>query len=457
LNKKKILVVCENATDGKNLLELLESWGFEVEHLSNPSLIIKNITTNNPHIILSDSKFKKADAVEILKSIKATYEIPIIFLEKEDSIEGAVLALKSGATDYFSQPVDIVRLKKVLENISDNIDTIEESQRLKEQLQNLKHLNGRLIGNSPKMTDIFNQIETCAPSNASVFITGPSGTGKELVARAIHDLSTRRKGPFIAINCSAIPQTLLESEIFGHEKGSFTGAIKRKEGCFELANDGTFFLDEITEMAPDLQSKILRTLENGTFRRVGGTEEIKADVRVLAASNKKVPEEIKAGNFREDLFYRLNVFFFELPPLKERTSDIPLLTQYFIDDLNIKAAKNITSADQQVFEILKCYDWPGNVRELRNVIERAMIHCKSNIITREDLPPYIFAKSDQQGPLIKFDIGATKFQDIEQAVILKTLNHYNGDKVNTARTLGLSLKTLYNKLNSYQVMTTRQD
>lgn len=445
MENKKILLVSDTQ-DNKNAKELLESWNYRVVTSTNPAGILKTVSKERPHIIISESRFKKADPSELLRAVRSTCEIPVIFLGRDESIEHAVNLLKKGASDYFSEPLDIVRLNKVLENIAKHIDIIEEAQNLKEQLQNLRTLNGKLIGNSPKMIEIFNQIETCAPSEASVFITGASGTGKELVARAIHDLSARSSGPFIAINCSAIPENLLESEIFGHEKGSFTGAIKRKEGCFELADNGTFFLDEITEMAMDLQSKLLRVLENGTFRRVGGTEEIKANVRVLAASNKNVQDEIKDGRFREDLFYRLNVFMLELSPLKDRLSDIPLLVQHFIEENNLKTGRNIISADPEVFEILKNYDWPGNVRELRNIIERAVIVSKDNVITAKDLPKFLDRKNDL-GPTISFEIGS-KMESIERAVILKTLEYLNGNKAQAAKVLGLSLKTLYNKLNS---------
>lgn len=458
MNNKKLLLVFENKLDGKSLQELLESWGYIVFLLTSPEIAIKMINSENPHIIIIESKFEKIDSIELLKTIKSTYEIPVIFMEKEGSIEQAVLALKIGAHDYFSQPLDIVRLNKVLENISRNLDIIEEAFKLKEQLNNLRSINSQLIGSSPKMNEIFNQIEICAPSQASVFITGSSGTGKELVARAIHNLSPRRNGHFIAINCSAIPENLLESEIFGHEKGSFTGAIKRKEGCFELANNGTFFLDEITEMAPDLQSKLLRVLENGTFRRVGGTEEISSNVRVLTASNSNVVDAIKAGRFREDLYYRLNVFLLELPSLKDRTSDIPLLVQHFIEEFNLKTNKNILSATPEVFEILKSYDWPGNVRELKNVVERAVILTKTNVIDTEDLPQYIYKKHEQQVPILTVEVGTTKIDNLEKMIIVKTLEHLKGNKTEAAKILGLSLKTLYNKLNSinYQSPNSQQ-
>ncbi len=453
--EKRILLVSEGAFEGKNLKELLESWNYDVLLITGAKSITKTIESYKPQTIITDSRLSGTDTIELLKSLKSLYEIPVIFVEKDDSIEFAVSALKNGATDYFSKPVDIVRLKKVLENISNNVEIIEESQKLKEQLSSLKNLNGRLIGNSSKIKEIFSQIEVCSPTDASVFISGPSGTGKELVARAIHDYSLRLRGPFIAINCSAIPETLLESEIFGHEKGSFTGATRRKEGCFELANNGTFFLDEITEMAPDLQSKLLRVLEDGTFRRVGGTQEIKSNARIIAASNQNIDASIKNGCFREDLFYRLNVFVLDLPPLKDRTIDIPLLVQHFIEEINLKSGKDILSCEPKAFEMLKNYDWPGNIRELRNVIERAVIVCKDSIISVNDLPTYITNKPDPKGPNLTFEIGTAKMVSIENEIILKTLEHMDGNKSLAAKTLGLSLKTLYNKLNSIKTINSQ--
>jgi len=449
LINKRLLLVWKDQFESNKLKTLFESWGYESFMIHNPLTILKTIEKEKPQIIVSESKFKKHDALEMLKTLKASYEIPVIFLENEaTSIDYAVRVLKNGANDYFSKPIDIVRMKKVLENISSNINIIEESQKLKEQLNNLKGSHTRLIGNSPKIIELLNQIEICAPTDAPVLVTGQSGTGKELVAKAIHELSPRKNCSFIAINCSAIPQSLLESEIFGHEKGSFTGAIKRKEGCFELAHNGTFFLDEITEMAPDLQSKLLRVLENGSFRRIGGTEELSSNVRVLAASNTNINEAIQSGKFRQDLFYRLNVFMIELPPLKDRISDIPLLVQHFIEELNLKTNKNVISADPTVFEILKNYDWPGNIRELRNIVERAVILCNGNIIKIDALPDYLYKKSEQNGPTLTFEIGATNMNKIEQTVIAKTVEHLNGNKAQAAKMLGLSLKTLYNKLNS---------
>jgi len=310
---------------------------------------------------------------------------------------------------------------------------------------------GSLIGNSAEMRKIYQVIEQASPTGASVLITGESGTGKELVAQTIHQLSPRATFPFIAINCAAIPETLLESEIFGHEKGAFTGAADRRQGCFELADRGTLFLDEIGEMTPATQVKLLRVLQERKFRRLGGRVEQSVDVRVIAATNIDPVEAVKAGKLREDLFYRLNVFAFRLPTLRERRDDLPLLVQAFINEFNGRNQKNIAGVEQQAMRMLEHYGWPGNVRELRNVIERATILAPGPFIEAKHLPPVLAEEPPpEHQPQLALAPGTT-VEEAERRLIMMTLAHTRDNKTRAAEILGISLKTLHNKLNKLRL------
>jgi transcriptional regulator with PAS, ATPase and Fis domain len=310
---------------------------------------------------------------------------------------------------------------------------------------------GSLIGNSPEMRKIYQVVELAAPTGASVLITGESGTGKELVAQTIHQLSPRATFPFVAINCAAIPETLLESEIFGHEKGAFTGAADRRQGCFELADRGTLFLDEIGEMTPATQVKLLRVLQERSFRRLGGRTEQSVDVRVIAATNIDPAEAVKAGKLREDLYYRLNVFSFRLPTLRERKEDLPLLVQAFINEFNTRNQKSIAGVDQQAMRTLEQYAWPGNVRELRNVIERATILASGPFIEPKHLPPVLADEpAPPQQPQVALAPGIT-VEEAERRLIMMTLEHTRDNKTRAAEILGISLKTLHNKLNKLRL------
>jgi transcriptional regulator with PAS, ATPase and Fis domain len=308
-----------------------------------------------------------------------------------------------------------------------------------------------MIGNSPEMRKIYSVVEQAAPTGASVLITGESGTGKELVAQTIHQLSPRASHPFVAINCAAIPETLLESEIFGHEKGAFTGAADRRQGCFELADHGTLFLDEIGEMTPATQVKLLRVLQERTFRRLGGRTEQSVDVRVIAATNVEPLQAVQAGKLREDLYYRLNVFSFRLPPLRERKEDMPLLVQAFITEFNQRNQKSIAGVDHQAMRLLEHYMWPGNVRELRNVIERATILAPGPFIESKHLPPILNdERPTQHQPQVALAPGTT-VEEAERRLILMTLEHTRDNKTRAAEILGISLKTLHNKLNKLRL------
>jgi DNA-binding NtrC family response regulator len=445
-NKKRILIVDDEESARTGLAELIESWGFETDTAEDGRSALNKCSSFHPHLIICDLVMPRMDGLSLLKKVKEQ-NMTFVMLTAQGSIDSAVTAIKEGAYDYMTKPVDIVRLKNLMERLNQKMETDDEVKRLRRELKQLGSF-GKLIGTTPAMQELFHQIELAAPSTASVLISGPSGTGKELVARAIHDLSPRRQGPLVPINCSAIPGSLLESEIFGHEKGAFTGAIRTKEGSFELANGGTIFLDEIATMAIDLQSKLLRVLENGTFRRVGGKEELHANVRIIAASNVLFDEAIRDGLFREDLFYRLNVFHLVLPSLAERLADIPVLVQHFIDVFAEKNNKPIRNIHPDALAVLRSYPWPGNVRELKNTIERAVIVARHQVIGLEDLPENVKQRK-AEGPDISVPMG-TNMEEMEKLMIFRTLDYCNGNKTEAAKTLGISLKTLHNKLNRFR-------
>jgi DNA-binding NtrC family response regulator len=358
--------------------------------------------------------------------------------------------MKEGAYDYLTKPVDLQRLKILLDKIVERLETMREVKTLRRQLREHGTF-GPMIGNAPEMRKIYQVVEQASPTSASVLITGESGTGKELVAQTIHQLSPRATFPFVAINCAAIPETLLESEIFGHEKGAFTGASDRRQGCFELADRGTLFLDEIGEMTPATQVKLLRVLQERTFRRLGGRGEQSVDVRVIAATNVEPLEAVAKGKLREDLFYRLNVFSFRLPPLRERKEDLPLLIQSFINEFNTRNQKSIAGVDHQAMRVLEHYAWPGNVRELRNVIERATILAPGPFIEMKHLPPVLGDEpATQHQPQVALGPGTT-VEEAERRLILMTLEHTRDNKTRAAEILGISLKTLHNKLNKLRL------
>jgi two-component system, NtrC family, response regulator HydG len=373
--------------------------------------------------------------------------MPTVMISGEGEIPDAVQAIKLGAYDYLRKPVDPSHLRLMLNSLSTHLTVSEENQRLRRRLINAGQL-GPMVGQSLSMRRVMSLIEQVAPSSASVIIIGESGTGKELAARTIHELSPRHGGPYVAINCAAMPETLMESELFGHERGAFTGADRRREGCFELANGGTLLLDEIGEMKPELQAKLLRVLEEGKLRRLGGSSEVTIDVRVLAATNRNLETAIKEGRFREDLYYRLNVFAIELPALCERADDIPSLVDHFLHELKPPEGKTISGIEAECLEVLKSYRWPGNVRQLRNVIERALIVTRGPLITVTDLPADM-KRSGGSSSSFELRLGMS-LDDVERELIVRTIEYTGGNKSRAAEVLGISLKTLYNRLERYQ-------
>ena len=443
---ERVLIVEDDPATRSGLAELVQNWGFLTDEAADGEEAMRKVTTFRPAIIVSDLVMPRMGGADLLHALKEQLsDITFILLTAQGTVDSAVEAIKEGAYDYLSKPVDPQRLQILLQKAVERQDTLREVRALRRQLREQGSF-GRIIGNSPGIRTVYRVIEQSAPTNASVLISGDSGTGKELIAQTIHELSPRASFPFVAINCAAIPETLLESEIFGHEKGAFTGATDRRTGVFELAHRGTLFLDEIAEMMPATQVKLLRVLQERVFRRLGGRQEISVDVRVIAATNVNPQEAVNSGKLREDLFYRLNVFAIDLPPLRERREDIPLLVQMFLTEFNRSNAKGIRGVDQEAMYILERYPWPGNIRELRNVIERATILAESEFIEPRHLPPTLVSRGEESLPTLTIAPGTT-VDEAERRLILLTLDHTRNNKTRAAEILGISLKTLHNKLN----------
>jgi DNA-binding NtrC family response regulator len=443
---ERVLIVEDEPSTRMGLTELVRTWGFTADAAADGQEALERVTVFRPSIIITDLVMPRMGGLELLRALQDDgAEYTVVILTAQGSVESAVEAIKDGAYDYLTKPIEPQRLKILLDKIVERQETRREVKVLRKQLREHGTF-GSMIGTSPNMRKVYQVVEQAAPTSASVLIWGESGTGKELVAKTIHQLSPRAQQPFVPINCAAIPETLLESEIFGHEKGAFTGASDRREGCFELADRGTLFLDEVAEMTPATQVKLLRVLQEQTFRRLGGRTEQTVDVRVIAATNINPIEAVKNGKLREDLFYRLNVFAIELPPLRQRKEDLPLLIQSFIAEFNTRNNKRVTSVDGAAMRVLEQYGWPGNVRELRNVIERAVILSAGEFIELKHLPPLVTEATDTAKPSVALTPGIT-VEEAENRLILLTLEHTRDNKTRAAEILGISLKTLHNKLN----------
>jgi DNA-binding NtrC family response regulator len=449
---EKVLIVEDEEHERSGLAELVSAWGFSAETARDGVEGLEKILSWSPGIVISDLKMPRMDGLGLLERVAETpCELSFILLTAQGSVDAAVAAMKLGAYDFIEKPVNPARLRNILQNATRQRGVERELEATRRLLRDSGKL-GSLVGSSRKMQEIYHLIELVAPSTASVLITGESGTGKELVARTIHELSPRKNKPFVAINCAAIPETLIESEIFGHEKGAFTGALERRTGCFELAESGTLLLDEIGEMPVGTQAKLLRVIEDRKLRRLGSKSETSIDVRVLAATN-KVPEDAVAnGQLRNDLYYRLNVFNIHMPPLRDHKEDIPGLTQTLIQAMNAKHERNVRSVSDSVFRLFEDFSWPGNVRELRNCLERAVIVCDSSVIEPRHLPPGFGDSpprrfvSETNG--IHVGVGTT-VDEAERQLIVKTLESTHNNKTRAAEILGISLKTLHNKLKEY--------
>jgi DNA-binding NtrC family response regulator len=452
MTKGRVLIVDDEPAVADALREMAGAWGYEAASEADGLAGLRRAEEFRPSVVITDVMMPHLDGFGLLRQLRERYpEMAVILLTGQGSVEMALRAIQEeGAYHYFEKPIDFQKLRLVVERAVEYSEARRENEALRRQLRD-RGAFGELVGGSEPMRQIYALIEQVAPSSASVLLTGESGTGKELVARTIHSLSPRNNAPFVAINCSAIPETLMESELFGYEKGAFTGAASRRQGCFELAHSGTLLLDEIAEMPTLLQAKLLRVLEERTVRRLGSRQEIPVDVRLLAATNKEPHEAVRAGAFREDLLYRLNVITIELPPLRQRKSDIPLLAQHLVTQLAERHARPARFLSPNALDALLSHDWPGNVRELRNTIERAVIICSGEEIARHHLAPYPVdqrarARSEDT---ITLPIG-TPIEEVERQMILRTLQKTDNNKTRAAELLRISLKTLHNKLRLYR-------
>src|SRR5450432_884961 len=449
---ERVLIVEDELHALAGLAELVSGWGYRTETARDGIEGLEKVAEWFPGIIVTDLKMPRMDGIELLSRLsEMQLNAAVIVLTAQGSIERAVEAMKLGAYDFIQKPVDPTRLRTILANASRQRDTERELEVTRRKLRDTGAL-GSLVGSSKKMREMFALIERVAPSNVSVLITGESGTGKELVARTLHELSPRKSKPFVAVNCAAIPETLIESEIFGHERGAFTGAVERRAGCFELAEEGTLLLDEIGEMPIGTQAKLLRVLEDRKLRRLGSKVETAMDVRVLAATNKSPETAVSDGHLRGDLYYRLNVFNIHMPPLRDHKDDLPQLVEALLNDMNNKHGRAVSGVTEGVLNQFSTHNWPGNIREVRNTLERAVIVCDGKVIDQRHLPPNFgsggmkTASSDGEG--IRLQVGTT-VGDAEKALILKTLSATNNNKTRAAEILGISLKTLHNKLKEY--------
>ena len=449
-----VLVVDDDRAHRTMLHTLLSGWGYEVNEADDGQAAIEQVHSRAFDLILMDIRMIKVSGLEALTEIKAfNPAIPVIIMTAYSSVETAVEALKKGAYDYLTKPLDFDELRMVMERAMDHSHLKEENRILKEALGN-QFDTRNIIGGSEAMVRLLETVAQVAPSEATVLITGESGAGKELIAGAVHFNSPRKDGPFVKMNCAAITESLLESELFGHEKGAFTGAHRRKEGKFGQADGGSLFLDEVSEMSLSMQVKLLRILQEREFARVGGEDIIKVDVRVIAATNKDLMQEIESGRFREDLYYRLNVVTLNVPPLRERNEDIPLLAGHFLTTFAEKNHKPIRGFSPQAMDQLLRYAWPGNVRELMNTVERAVVLSRNEYIDEEDLPFHIkdrLTDAIADSPLSTPEAGHS-LEEVEKGTILKTLEFTNGNKSEAARRLGITRKTLHKKLKKYGVM-----
>ena len=450
-NLPRILIVEDEDNARKGYEALLRRWNFEVIGVASGEEALAKFQDFQPSVILLDVELPGMNGLDLLTHLGEDIQrIPVIIITGRGSDERVVQAIEAGAYWYIEKPLKPPVLRALLDRALGRVRDQQAVAALTRDLRSAGKL-GVLVGTSPAMQDVMRQVEMAAPSTASVLITGETGSGKEMVARSIHMLSPRAERPFVAINCSAIPESLMESEIFGHEKGAFTGAAERRIGCFELADGGTLLLDEIGEMPAQTQAKLLRVLEDRKVRRLGSKVETPVDVRVLAATNKEPEKAVANGELRQDLYFRLNVFHVQLPPLRDHKEDIPVLVEHILRDINIKHGRHVRGVNPEVLDLFASYSWPGNVRELRNVLERAAIVTDRDLIGRASLPTdfgHAPAAAASDLASLRFPLGTT-VEAAERELILQTLSSTN-NKTRAAELLGISLKTLHNKLKEYE-------
>ncbi len=452
MEQKSVLIVDDDDAHRTMLKTLVKGWGYDIFDANDGSVAIEMIKQDSFDIVLMDIRMIKVSGIEALYEIKKyNPSIPVIIMTAFSSVETAVDAMKKGAYDYLTKPLDFEKLKLILKRATDYYKLREENEQLKINLAD-KFDTSNIIGKSAAITKLLETVSQVAPTEATVLILGDSGTGKELVAGATHYNSPRKNKPFIRINCAAFTDTLLESELFGHEKGAFTGADRKKDGCFVQADSGSIFLDEVSEMPLNMQAKLLRVLQEREVTRVGGEKVIKINVRVISATNKNLKELVEKKEFREDLFYRLNVVDLKIPPLKHRRDDIPLLAHHFINLFASVNKKDVKGFTPKAMDTLVGYDWPGNVRELMNTVERSVVLSQADFISEKDLSIITADNKDNSNNIdSQIEHRDQTLFDVEKEAILQTLKNAKGNKSETARRLGITRKTLHKKLNSYGV------
>jgi two-component system, NtrC family, response regulator HydG len=437
-----ILVVDDDESNRVTLERLLRREGFAVHHASSGREAIDLLRSRAIDLVLTDLKMPGMSGLDLLRAVRAIDpDVEVVVMTAYGTVETAVEAMKDGAYDFVSKPLKRIELTTTVRKALEKRGLQIENRHLREQLGAIGR--GDLVGRSDVMRALLDEVEQVAPSDATVLLAGESGTGKGRVAQLLHRMSRRRAQRFITVNCAALPESLLESELFGYEKGAFTGAVARKEGRFDLARGGTLFLDEVTEMSPSVQVKLLRVLQDGEYERVGGTETLRADVRVVAATNRPLEAAVEAGTLRQDLFYRLNVIRLDMPPLRERDGDVPLLAQHFLTTYAAKNGKDVQGFEPEALEALGAWTWPGNVRELENAIERAVVLCREARVGLQDLPPAV--RQGRGGrAFLSFEVG-TPLKVVERRMIEATLRQAGGDKNLAASLLGITARTIYRR------------
>jgi two-component system NtrC family response regulator len=453
MDKPKILIAEDEKTQRDLLEGFLKKEGFSVDPVTNGREALQKLEGDFFDIALIDYRMPALDGLQTLREIRRLYpDLPVVMMTAYGTVETAVASMKEGALDYLTKPIDLDELLLILQKVIERSNLIQENKVLKAQLQE-RYTFSNIVYGSPKMVEVMGLVARVAPSQATVLIRGESGTGKELIANAIHYASPRAKMPLVKVNCSAIPETLLESELFGHEKGAFTGATQKRIGRFEEAEGGTVFLDEIGDLSPSTQVKLLRILQEKEFQRLGSNQTLRTDVRVIAATHQNLEEEMKKGQFREDLYYRLNVISIFLPPLRERKEDIPLLIDYFLKKYSAANQKSISDISKEARNLLLRYPYPGNVRELENLIERAVVLCRGEVITTQDLPFHLKEEKPEGSwePARKAKNLPESLEEIERDLILKALHEHQGVQTRAAESLGISERVLRYKIRKYGI------
>jgi DNA-binding NtrC family response regulator len=442
-----VLVVDDEPSNLASIEKIFQRDGLRVLTADGAKAALEIVRTHRVQVVLTDLMMPGVSGLELLRALKQlSPDTEVVMMTAYGTVETAVQAMREGAYDFVEKPLKRMTIIKSVRKAAERHSLVAENRSLRNEIKLLT--KREIVGSSPALRRVLDVATQAAPSSATVLVLGESGTGKELVARFIHDHSARSRAPFVAVNCSAIPETILEAELFGHERGAFTGALTKREGRFARAGGGTLFLDEIGELSPSVQVKLLRVLQEGEYEPVGG-DTVRADVRIVAATNKDLRAEVTAGRFREDLFYRLNVIAVTAPPLRARREDIPLLVDHFLGVYCAKNARARLEAPREVLKILIDYSWPGNVRELENVIERAVVLCRAEKLSEADLPDYVHQAEGVEPSTLTFSVG-TPLDEVERRLIRETLRHARGDKSVAAQLLGISTRTIYRKLGELE-------